>query len=421
MNRKYIPPEGTAQAAQVRRRLPWRGMGLPRRRERPNGFSAARHRLAGIPPLTEWRTDCANPVDCNAPGGLPPLPPREVSHAALEAAAGEGHGAAGGAFQVEAAGAGTLQQWNGSAWETLPAGGALMARGDRVRWLPAENAAASLIVRRQDNTPGAGAVRARRVFIYGLAHVPPASASAADHKAQENELALALLDSRQELQRHSELLILMQEDKRRRIALDLHDGLGQSLSLIKLSVENSVQLLAQGACGAAGESLRQLVARVQGTLEELRRISAELRPSMLDDLGILPALSCFLRDFQSVCAGMDVQASLDVAEHDVPRHLHITIFRIVQEAFHNIVKHAAARHVRVRLARVDQSLRLCIEDDGCGFDPQAVQRRCWPGGGALGLLGMKERAGASGGTYDLHSACGGGTRIAASWPCGASE
>ena len=173
---------------------------------------------------------------------------------------------------------------------------------------------------------------------------------------EEARIAQALWDSRRELRRLSGLLVSIQEDERRRIALDLHDGLGQSLSLIKLSIEKCAGLLAAGASKEAGESLQQLIPRVQGALVEVRRVSTELRPLILDDLGILPTLSWFFREFEAVCGGIAVERTFNVAERDVPVPLHITVYRILQEAFHNIVKHSAADRVRVRLDRIDDAL-----------------------------------------------------------------
>lgn len=230
------------------------------------------------------------------------------------------------------------------------------------------------------------------------------------------ETAQALREAREELRRFSALLVSIQEDERRRIALDLHDGLGQSLSLIKLSIEQSAKLLAEGSAMKASESLRQLTPRVEEALAELRRVSTELRPLMLDDLGLLPTLSWFFREFDAVCSGVVLEKTIDVAEYEVPVALHITLYRILQEAFHNIVKHAVADRVRVRLDRSGDALHLVIEDNGRGFDPATVK---WEGQTrGLGLLSMKERASLSGGTYHLNSAPGKGTCIRVSWPSG---
>jgi signal transduction histidine kinase len=234
---------------------------------------------------------------------------------------------------------------------------------------------------------------------------------------EEVEIAQALRHSREELRRLSGLLLSIQEDERRRIALDLHDGLGQSISLIKLAIEKTAGLLTAGAVHEAGESLQQLIPRVEEALVDVRRVSTELRPLMLDDLGILPTLSWFLREFQSVRGGVVVERTFNVAEHDVPVPLHITVYRILQEAVHNIVKHSAADRVWIRLDRIDGALQLAIEDNGRGFDPDSVKLVEGETRG-LGLLSMKERASSSGGTYFLSSAPGKGTCIKVSWPAG---
>jgi signal transduction histidine kinase len=225
----------------------------------------------------------------------------------------------------------------------------------------------------------------------------------------------ALPSSPEELREFSELLVSVQENERRRIALDLHDGLGQTLSLIKLSIEHSARLLVGGATAEAETALQQLLPRVREALAEVRRVSSELRPPILDDLGLLPTISWLVREFSSVTLDVQVEASLTVAEHEVPSHLHITIFRIVQEAFHNVAKHSNARNVRVRLDRADAMLHLWVEDDGRGFDPLTVRREAQ--GRGLGLLSMRERTSLTGGTYRLNSARGQGTSIRASWPC----
>jgi PAS domain S-box-containing protein len=234
---------------------------------------------------------------------------------------------------------------------------------------------------------------------------------------EQVQTAQALRESRDELQRLSGLLVTIQEDERRRIALDLHDGLGQSLSLIKLSLENTAKLLAEGATSEAGESLQQLIPRVKEALTEVRRVSTELRPSILDDLGILPTLSWFFREFEAACGGIAIEKVFNVAEHEVPVPLQITLYRILQEATNNILKHAGADRMRVQLERLDGVLQLLIEDNGCGFDPDSIE--CVEGQGrGLGLFSMRKRASLSGGNYHLASTPGQGTRISVSWPCG---
>jgi signal transduction histidine kinase len=246
-------------------------------------------------------------------------------------------------------------------------------------------------------------------------HLPGLQTTVGNLAAQASQ---ALRESQQERQRLSGLLVSMQEDERRRIALDLHDGLGQSLSVIKLAIEGAAQLLAEGRGPQALEALQRSIPRIKEAAAEVRRVSTELRPTILDDLGILPTLSWFFREFEAASGGVRVDRQISVAERDVPAPLQITLYRILQEAVHNVVKHAGADRVSVQLERIDNELHLRIEDNGCGFDPQAA---CTGRAKGLGLLSMKERASFSGGTYRLQSAPGQGTRIWVSWPCGNTQ
>lgn len=224
-----------------------------------------------------------------------------------------------------------------------------------------------------------------------------------------------LRESREELRKLSALLVSIQEDERRRIALDLHDGLGQSLSLIKLAVDNTVGQLAAGETDAALDGLQQVIPHLKEALLEVRRVSTQLRPSILDDLGILPTLSWFFREFEAVCGHIAVEKALTISEQEVPDSLKITLYRIVQEATGNIVKHAAADQMRVSLYRSEDVLHLEIQDNGRGFDPASVTYRQGENRG-LGLISMRERVALSGGSYRIESTPGIGTHIRALWP-----
>lgn len=221
--------------------------------------------------------------------------------------------------------------------------------------------------------------------------------------------------SQTELQRLSVQLLEVQESERRRIAIDLHDVLGQSLTMIKLGVEESLQLLAANEAAAAAESLQRLKLKVKDALGEVRRVAMDLRPSTLDDLGILATLSWFFREFGAACQGMKVERDFSVKEENVPDPIKITIFRIIQEATSNIIKHANASCIKVSLKETGEALYLSIEDDGDGFDPVEKAKYC-PFDKGLGLLSMKERAKLSGGHYELASAPGLGTNICVLWP-----
>ncbi len=223
--------------------------------------------------------------------------------------------------------------------------------------------------------------------------------------------------SQDELQMLSAQLLEIQESERRRIAIDLHDVLGQSLTMIKLGVEEALQLLAENDAGAAAEALQRLKLKARDACDEVRRVAMDLRPSTLDDLGILATLSWFFREFCAVCQDMKVERDFNIEEENVPVPLKITIFRIIQEAVSNIVKHANASNIRVSLKQFGNSLYLSIEDDGDGFDLAETANYC-PLNKGLGLMSMKERAKFSGGRYELVSAPGQGTNVRVLWPMG---
>ncbi len=225
----------------------------------------------------------------------------------------------------------------------------------------------------------------------------------------------ALRTTQNEIWRLAAQHLTIQENERRRIALDLHDGLGQTLSLVKLSIEEAMRSMKTGSSGQAAQTLAGLGPTVKSALTELRRISMNLRPSTLDDLGILATLSWYFREFESACPELRLQREVSVAEADVPDLLKITIFRIVQEATGNALKHAKAARVRVSLQSQEGALMLRIEDNGQGFNPEQGLSQHEFGSG-LGLQSMRERAELSGADYALTAAPGQGTRIEVLWP-----
>ncbi len=234
----------------------------------------------------------------------------------------------------------------------------------------------------------------------------------------------ALRQSQEELRSLSVQLLSVQEQERQRIAADLHDGLGQSLSLINLSLEQVAQSILDGDDKVAVEILTRTVHKVKDAMAELRRTTSDLRPPMLDDLGIVPTMTWFVREFESACRKTRVEKDMDISENDVPARLKATIFRILQEAMNNIIKHADADAVRVSLKRTGGLLQFLVEDNGRGFDPavqfehRSKERRSEERGTEdrrIGLLTMKERARSSNGMFEIRSACGKGTRIQITW------
>lgn len=224
----------------------------------------------------------------------------------------------------------------------------------------------------------------------------------------------ALRESEQELRFLSSRLLSAQEDERKRIARELHDGLSSSLVAIKMSLESMRKRMEGGQ--AEPQMFDVPIAWTQQTLSEARRLMTDLRPLILDDLGLRETLNWFLKQFQTICPHLHLEKKIQIEEAQVPEPLKIVTFRIVQEAFNNILKYSKAQHVHFSLLKSDGRVELLVEDDGIGFDlGSALRRKSYEGG--LGLASMRERAKLAGGELVVASTPGEGTRIQASWPC----
>ncbi len=217
------------------------------------------------------------------------------------------------------------------------------------------------------------------------------------------------------LKRVSARLLQAQEEERKRIAWELHDGIGQSLSAIKFSLESALTEVDSGTVESMKKLLTPVVPMVRDAIEEVRRIGRNLRPSILDDLGILPTLRWLCREFSTLFPNLRVHHRLEVAEEAVAEELKIHIFRILQEALNNIAKHSGADRVEVTLRGRPDSLELVIADNGRGF-VQGDTRSLVESPQGMGLSTMKERTVLSGGSFTITSTPGRGTEIRATWP-----
>jgi PAS domain S-box-containing protein len=215
-----------------------------------------------------------------------------------------------------------------------------------------------------------------------------------------------------ELHQLSARLLTIQEEERRRVARDLHDSVGQKLTGIKFMVEAALGAPWPEERRWGMERLRSLVPTIQDAVEEVRCISTELRPSILDDLGLLPTIAWYVREFEKAHPSILVEQQLQATESDVPPGLRTSIFRILQEATNNLAKHSSASHLLIGLQCDERSLRLRVQDDGVGFEPEAAAEA---GKVGSGLSSMRERAELSGGTFSLSSVPGAGTLIVAEW------
>lgn len=229
------------------------------------------------------------------------------------------------------------------------------------------------------------------------------------------EMTEALQKSEEQLRYLSSRLLSAQEEERRRIALEIHDSIGSSLSAIKYLVEGTLRKLGQTNQEELRDSLKTVVSAACESIAECRRIQTDLRPSLLDDLGIVATLRWLCKRFAAVYSGIRVEHTLEVRESDVPTHLKIVIFRVVQEAMNNISKHSGASAVHLSLQRTSEEIQLTLQDNGRGFDPVKALRVDSTQRG-FGLSSMRERVQYSDGRFFVMSRRGQGATIAAIWP-----
>ncbi len=209
---------------------------------------------------------------------------------------------------------------------------------------------------------------------------------------------------RADLQELSSLLLRAQENERRSLARELHDEVGQSLSAILMETEG-----AEYASGltAAREHMASIKTLAERTINQVRDLALLLRPSMLDDLGLAPALNWHARE-TSKRTGRNVMVAADESIDSLPDEHRTCIYRLVQEAVNNAVRHANARTVEVMVRRERRKVNLTVQDDGAGFDTRFTR--------GLGILGMEERVRRLGGKLQIASEAGRGTRIVAVLP-----
>lgn len=216
------------------------------------------------------------------------------------------------------------------------------------------------------------------------------------------------------LRRLSTKLIDAQEQERRIVAQDLHDSIGGRLAGIKYGLEkiaahkdpNSEETIS---------ALSDLIDVVRSTLEETQRITKNLHPSIVDDLGLQAAVRGFCREFQQLYPHIEVDLKQELDEAGLPDSLKILTYRVFQEALNNAAKHSCSKNVSVALRLHADRLELTIVDDGKGFDKTNASNANRSASG-MGLQGMQERAELFGGTFQLDSRIGHGTKIRVIWP-----
>ena len=206
-----------------------------------------------------------------------------------------------------------------------------------------------------------------------------------------------------------------QEREKARIAADLHDSIGSSLSAIKVGLEYAIRQ-AGGAPHLKAVPFEKLMSQLQSTIKEVHRIAIGLRPPILDDLGIVATVNWFCRELQSCYQNVRVVKQTSAREADVPEFLKTIIFRILQEATNNALTHGGGNLIRVTLSKKADEIRLVVKDNGKGFDILDAQRKH-----RFGIASMHQRAKWSGGTLVIKSAPGAGTQVFATWPSTATD
>jgi signal transduction histidine kinase len=195
------------------------------------------------------------------------------------------------------------------------------------------------------------------------------------------------------------------EIERRHLSRELHDQIGQALTAAKINID----ILRSSASPELVPRLIENATILDRVLQQTRQISLDLRPPILDDLGLAPALRWYV-DQQAERAGLHARFSADPLTDDLSPHLQIACFRIAQEAITNVVRHARAKNLTVELRRAGSDLLLVVRDDGIGFDPASLEDRAGPEP-TLGLMGIKERAFLAGGRARIISSPGKGTTV----------
>jgi signal transduction histidine kinase len=235
-------------------------------------------------------------------------------------------------------------------------------------------------------------------------HLQRSALDAVHSQARETEM---------KLRQTSAALITAQEMERKRIASELHDSVGSALNAMTFAVGGALALTGKGDSQGTTGMLQKIAQQLKTVLDDVRRIAMDLRPAILDDLGIVGTLSWYFREFAAVYPHITLHAKVEVTEADIPVALRTPIYRVVQEALNNMIKHANATEVQVRLTRGPAGVVLRIKDNGRGFASAGVQSRVVQPG--IGLTSMHDRVDFSGGDFQIESSSGNGTLITATW------
>jgi len=231
---------------------------------------------------------------------------------------------------------------------------------------------------------------------------------------ERRQTEAALRRSQEQLRKLSRTILDAQENERKLVAQEIHDSISGSLAAVKFALEEKLDSMGQNPSPDV-ISLEKIVSQVDATIKECRRVSAHLRPSLLDELGLLPTLKWHCREFENLHPDLHIEQQLDAAEDDIPEKLKVVIYRVLQEALNNVAKHSGASRVRLLLEKQDRRIEFTIADNGSGFDPEKKIAESTITGG-FGISGMRDRTLLCDGKFEITSEKGKGTKVHISLP-----
>jgi signal transduction histidine kinase len=218
-----------------------------------------------------------------------------------------------------------------------------------------------------------------------------------------------LAKSQQRLQQLTSQLLIAQGEERKRVAVELHDGLLSELAAMKYLLEGKIMILEKGELSDPGD-LKRVVDILATTMRDARRIMNNLHPSVLDELGLIASINWLSEEYQKSYPHIRVHKQIEVSEQDISEGIKVVIFRVLQEALNNFARHGRGDRVDMVLLKSEKRFHLKLRDNGHGFDVENAQK-------GVGLESMRERVELSGGEFQIESIIGQGTTIRAIWSC----
>jgi PAS domain S-box-containing protein len=233
--------------------------------------------------------------------------------------------------------------------------------------------------------------------------------SAMSDITEQKKAEMALRASEERCRYLSSQLLAAQEAERHRLAGDLHDEIGHRLINMKQFVDPLLIWISKAGPESEVKRLEALASILNDTSAVVKRMQQALRPSMLEDLGLLVTIAWLCREFSEAHSGIRIDRNINIEEQEIPDSLKLVIFRTLQESLNNAAQHGRARLVRLSLNKTRKGIELTVSDNGQGFDVMDVPRQ------GLGILSMRERAELSNGSFTIESARGKGTTVRVTW------